>query len=68
MGYANSNLKPLEGDLEKIRRERRIGRKGSNFIYTAFLGARYAVSDRIGCFGELGFGVSLITVGAGVRL
>ncbi len=68
LGYTNSKIDMMHGEAEKVKTERGIGRKGNNFLYTAFLGARCAIGQNIGLFGEVGFGVSLAKVGVSVRL
>ena len=42
--------------------------EASYFIYGAHVGARYAVSNKIGIFGELGYGIGYLTVGATFKL
>ncbi len=42
--------------------------ESSYFIYGVHVGARYAVSDKIGIFGELGYGIGYRTVGATFKL
>ncbi|MEQ8707210.1 MAG: outer membrane beta-barrel protein [Phaeodactylibacter sp.] len=68
VGYTDSNIEMMQGEEEKVKAERGIGRTGSNFLYTAFLGTRYCLGKKIGLFGEVGFGVSIATVGISVRL
>jgi hypothetical protein len=67
-GYTNSNIEMIQGEEKKVTAERGIGRTGSNFLYTAFLGGRYCIGKKAGLFGEIGFGVSIATVGLSVRL
>jgi hypothetical protein len=68
VGYTNSAIEMMQGEEKKIKAERGIGRTGSNFLYTAFLGTRYCLGEKVGLFGEVGFGVSIATVGVSVRL
>jgi hypothetical protein len=68
VGYTNSAIEMMQGEEKKIKAERGIGRTGSNFLYTAFLGGRYCLGEKVGLFGEVGFGVSIATVGVSVRL
>lgn len=68
VGYTDSNIDMMMGEEKRVKAERGIGRTGSNFLYTAFLGTRYCLGKGIGLFGEVGFGVSIATVGASVRL
>ena len=42
--------------------------EASYFIYGFHVGARYALSNNIGIFGELGYGVGYLTVGATFKL
>ncbi len=36
-------------------------------IYGGFAGARYSITDKFGAFGEIGYGLGLITVGATMK-
>jgi hypothetical protein len=40
----------------------------SAITYTAFVGARYHFTSNIGAYGEVGYGVSLLTLGLTYRL
>ncbi|MCB9040646.1 MAG: hypothetical protein H6557_28800 [Lewinellaceae bacterium] len=45
-----------------------VQESASQFSYTAFLGARYAVDKRMSIFAEAGFLTSILTAGFGYRL
>ena len=53
LGYNN-----ISGDYGSI----------SGFIFTPFLGTHYYFSKKFGVFGELGYGVALITLGATIKI
>ncbi|MBI5915579.1 MAG: hypothetical protein HY842_09400 [Bacteroidetes bacterium] len=41
--------------------------KGS-MVYTAFMGANYQVAKRVGLYGEIGYGISILNFGLTVRI
>lgn len=68
LGYSVSHIDMMLGDLQKVKDEKGIKENAANMLITGFLGCRYAMTEKVGIFGELGFGVSLATVGLSVRL
>ncbi len=38
------------------------------FTWAAHIGARYSINEKIGAFAELGYGVSVLTIGATIKL
>jgi len=42
--------------------------QGSYMVYGVHAGARYALTPNLGVFGELGYGIGYLTIGATVRL
>lgn len=41
---------------------------GGGFTYSIFAGARYHFTDKIGAFGEIGYGISVLNLGLTVKL
>jgi hypothetical protein len=41
---------------------------GVEFNWNIFIGARYYLTDKISIMGELGYGISILTVGVGIKL
>lgn len=41
---------------------------GSELLYGAHLGAKYAISDKFGVYGELGYGIGVLNLGAFINL
>lgn len=68
LAYAHSRVRMLEGQLEKAREEKGIQESSGRLLYSGFLGGRYSFTPRIGMFGELGFGASLVSLGMSVRI
>lgn len=67
----SQNLSRVSGlDAEKGALGANLGvqESASQFSYTAFLGARYAVDKRMSIFAEAGFLTSILTAGFGYRL
>ncbi len=44
------------------------GPDGGSIAYSGFVGGRYYVSDKFAIFGEFGWGISILTLGLGVKL
>lgn len=59
LGYYNLNYK-YDGPYASILN----GSYGSTVGFSGYAGARYYLADKIGVFGELGFGISYFTLGA----
>jgi len=68
VGYADSDIEMMEGDLGKARQEMGLGRTNGDLLFTGFIGSRWNIASRWGVFGEIGLGVSLLTIGTSVRL
>ncbi|GJM34859.1 MAG: hypothetical protein DHS20C18_38600 [Saprospiraceae bacterium] len=63
LGYTRSKLDVLEGDVEKLKQHKRYKPVTTKPLVSAFLGGKYEMSPKLGVFGELGYGISLFTVG-----
>lgn len=67
VGYAHSQVMVLQGDVEKLVKHNNYKEHSGKPLLTAFVGGRYALSPRIGIFGELGYSISLLTLGGSYR-
>ncbi len=63
LGYTRSKFEILEGDVEKIKAHKRFKPATSRPLVSAFLGGRYELSPKLGLYGEVGYGISLLTAG-----
>lgn len=68
MAYSHSNVDMMEGQLEKVKEEQGIKESSGKMLLAGFIGGRHSFTPRLGLFGELGFGISLATVGLSFRL
>lgn len=68
LAYAHANIEIMEGQLEKVKNENGLQENSGRMIYAGFFGSRYRLTPRLGVFGELGFGISLASVGLSVRI
>lgn len=50
-------------DLESVLEDGEMYKDESGFVFSGFIGAKYLITNQIGVFGELGFGVSTLTLG-----
>ena len=66
--YALSNIDVVEGQLEKVKQEKGLKESSGKMIFGGFIGGRHKLTPHLGLFGELGFGISLATVGLSVRI
>ncbi|MCB9296040.1 MAG: hypothetical protein H6559_23395 [Lewinellaceae bacterium] len=57
----------MEGSLEKAKEEKGVRERSGKVLYTGFFGGRYSLTENFGLFGELGFGISLASVGLSWR-
>ncbi len=63
LGYTRSRFEILEGDIEKAKQHKRFEPVTWKPLVSAFLGGRYEIGPKLGVFGEVGYGISLITTG-----
>ena len=68
LAYAHADIEIMEGQLEKVKAEKGIRESSGKMIYGGFFGGRYSLTPHLGVFGEVGFGISLASVGLSVRL
>ena len=67
LSYNYSNIEVIEGNMDILADHMGIKEKSGKFSASAFLGARYELTEHVGLFGELGFGISILTLGAGYQ-
>ena len=68
IAYTHSNIDMMEGQFEKVKEEKGIKENSGKMVFAGFIGGRHSFTPRLGMFGELGFGISLVTVGLSVRI
>lgn len=68
VSYNYSRIKMMEGDLDQMAKHMGIKSHSGKVAASAFLGTRYAVTDKLGMYGEVGFGISILTFGVSLRL
>lgn len=70
LGYFHHCITPNVDDpyARQIEDLNGMKRKRGQLSYTGFVGLRYLTRSRLTFFGELGYGVSLVRVGAGYRV
>jgi opacity protein-like surface antigen len=66
--YQYVRLEADNPEFEKAMRQTGIQARRGKATMTAFIGSRFALSDRFTLFAELGYGVSLLKVGIGFKL
>lgn len=59
----NTNIEDSKNRPEGIE----IAEDSAIFTYSGYVGLKYALTPKVGVYGEIGYGVSLITVGASYR-
>lgn len=67
-GYSISHIDIMKGDLEKVKQDRNLQEVSGKMLLTGFLGGRYSFTARTGFFAELGYGISLTTIGLSFRI
>lgn len=69
--FVNDTFFPGEGDSETdapINNSAPLGQEDAKILYSGFVGATYFVGKKVGIFGELGYGVSLMNFGVTFKL
>ncbi len=66
--YQHIRIEADNPEFEKAMRQTGIKPRHGKATMTAFIGSRFALSDRYTVFAELGYGVSLLKVGMGFKL
>lgn len=74
VGYKAFNLKEIDTQTgELVQREPNAptpynpNQPNGDLLYSAFVGAKYFFKDQIGVYGELGYGLSLFTIGTAIK-
>ena len=68
VGYSTSRINALEGEMEKIAAHMGIKESSSRILMSGFVGTRLTIGKKMGIFGELGYGVSLLKTGVSIRI
>ncbi|MEM8584911.1 MAG: hypothetical protein AAGF87_11605 [Bacteroidota bacterium] len=68
LGYRGTDVAAQEGPIDEKTTAESIVRPQNGFLTTAHVGARYSLSPQMGVTGEIGSGLSLMTVGISYRL
>lgn len=68
LSYHLSNVKATEGDLKKIAYHTGIESNSSKVIPGGYMGFKYAIAKKWTVMAELGYGVSILRIGAGYRI
>ena len=68
LSYNFSNIEVIEGNMDILADHMGIKPRSGKFSASAFLGSRYEITKHLGIFGELGFGISILTMGVSCRL
>ena len=63
LAYAHSLIDVMEGDIEKLKKHKNFIESSGKMVYSAFVGAKFLVNTNLSFFGEVGYGISLLTVG-----
>ena len=67
-GYSLTLMEVLNGEFGPPEWHRGIKPRRGTMTYSGFLGIRYACSPWLSLSGEIGFGVSLIQLGIGIKI
>jgi len=68
LSYHRSDIKVMEGDLEKINSHTNIKTSQQKILPGGYVGYKYALSKKITGMAEVGYGVSIFRVGVGYRI
>ncbi len=69
LGYSITHIEVMEGGAFGSEEEHiKLLPKRQKLTYTGFLGIRYSCCGKVGVFGELGFGASLLMAGMTYRI
>ncbi|MCB0588426.1 MAG: hypothetical protein KDD06_24245 [Phaeodactylibacter sp.] len=68
MAYAYSHIDMMEGQIEKVKEEKGIKESSGRLAFSGFIGGRHSFTPHLGMFGELGFGISLVSFGLSLRI
>ena len=67
IGYNFSNVSTDIPEIERVNNIVLVDGKDL-FTYSGFIGVKYLATEKMGIFGEIGYGVSLITLGVSYKL
>lgn len=67
VGYNLTRLETLAGDASEIRKHKKLPESSGRVTMSGFVGARYALTDQVGISGEIGFGISLASLGVSYK-
>ena len=68
LGYTLTYIEILNGEFGPWEWHRDIRPRRGAFTYSGFLGIRYACGPWLSLSGEIGFGVSLVQLGVGIKI
>lgn len=68
LSYNFSRIDLIEGNSDDMAKHMGIKPKSGKFAASGFVGSRYALSKKVGLYGEVGFGISILTFGCSLRL
>ena len=68
LGYSLTLIEVLNGEFGPPEWHRGIKPRKATMTYSGFLGIRYACSPWLSLSGEIGFGVSLVQLGVGIKI
>ena len=68
LGYSLTLIEVLNGEFGPPEWHRGIKPRKGTMTYSGFLGIRYACSPWLSLSGEIGFGVSLVQLGVGIKI
>lgn len=68
LGYNLTMIDVINDEFGPEEHHKGIKPKSGKFTYSSFLGVRYSCCNKIGLFGELGYGASILTVGTTYQL
>lgn len=68
LGYTLTYIEVLNGTFGPPEWQRDIRPRRGSFTYSGFLGVRYACGPWLSLSGEIGFGVSLVQLGVGIKI
>lgn len=66
-GWFQNRVEVMDGDPTWFVAHKGLKPSRDGFLFSGFLGCRYAVSKKTGVFAEVGWSQSLLTVGASLR-
>ena len=68
LGLGMPKIQILEGDAEKVKTALGFKESNNQLHITSFIGSRCSIKKRLGFYGEIGFGISLVNIGLSYRI